>query len=309
MNQQLKAVKYILMTHDDHRSNRLHDTTFNLRVPFRPNSRGAYRVTLNEVLFNNTEALVEKDDYYQFTIDVEGQPTSKIFRYNVIKDLFIYNRNGSELGTVFQLLCDTASKRNDYIHDEIPDKWKLEYSLVKSDGTDYDGKSSGIETVFWMRIKRLTLDGRDVTKDITKATLQASENFCYLFNELFISKLPAEKDDEKPPSIADDDLKTGLFFQFYNMRLSGCYLYVINCPSIKTEVPTYNENNQGYSISALAYNLSDYHNAIIQGVSSMEGWTNDLSNFRIQLLNDQWNPVNLKSPIYVQITVDNAESP
>ena len=39
--------------------------------------------------------------------------------------------------------------------------------------------------------------------------------------------------------------------------------------------------------------------------SSMELVTNDLSNFRIELVNDQLEHVKIKTPLYLQITVSN----
>lgn len=39
--------------------------------------------------------------------------------------------------------------------------------------------------------------------------------------------------------------------------------------------------------------------------SSMEVVSNDLSNLRIELVNDQYEQVLIKSPMYIQITVSN----
>ena len=64
-----QAVKYILTTYNDGKTNKLYDSTFRLRPPFKPNSNGQYKVTINECLFLNNEPTLMKDvDYMEFII-------------------------------------------------------------------------------------------------------------------------------------------------------------------------------------------------------------------------------------------------
>ena len=94
-------------------------------------------------------------------------------------------------------------------------------------------------------------------------------------------------------------------FEFCNLRLGGAYFYVIDLPTVKTDVMTMNENNQCYSIVGCTKNTADNHNENVQFVSSMVGSINSLSDFRVRLLNDAFEPVRIRSPLYVQITISN----
>ena len=96
----------------------------------------------------------------------------------------------------------------------------------------------------------------------------------------------------------------GFEFEFYNLRIKGPYFYVLETPLLAT-IPTYNADNNGYNIVAMSYNEAEHHNSLIRMCSSMEIVTNDLSNFRVRLLNDQWEVVRIHEPLNVWITVTN----
>ena len=98
-----------------------------------------------------------------------------------------------------------------------------------------------------------------------------------------------------------------LFFQFCNLRIGGPYLYILDMPTLKADVMTMNELNQSYNITGMVKNTADNHNENIQFISSMEGWVNSLSNFRVRLLNDEFQPVKIRSPLSVQFTISNAD--
>lgn len=98
----------------------------------------------------------------------------------------------------------------------------------------------------------------------------------------------------------------GYYFKFYNPRFSGAYIYIADT-TINADVKTYNANNQAYNIVALSYNYASSHNSPIQCNSTMSGTSSDLSNLRIRLLNDQFEPVQIKESIYIQITVSNTD--
>ena len=68
---------------------------------------------------------------------------------------------------------------------------------------------------------------------------------------------------------------------------------------------TYNAANQGYNVVAGVYNQAAYHNSLIQMPSSMEVVANDLSNLRVELVNDQYEHVKIRCPMYIHLTVSN----
>lgn len=39
----------------------------------------------------------------------------------------------------------------------------------------------------------------------------------------------------------------------------------------------------------------------------MQGKVNSLANFRVRLLNDEFQPIKIRSPLYVQVTISNED--
>ena len=88
----VQAVKYILTTFQDGKTNKLHDSTFRLRPPFNPNSNGHYKVTINECLFQNNEATLIKDkDYLQFVI--YEKTGTNICEFTINKNIYTFDKN------------------------------------------------------------------------------------------------------------------------------------------------------------------------------------------------------------------------
>ena len=64
-------------------SNHFYDSTFSVPLDFKPNARGLYNITINEVMFRNDECLLEANkDWYKITITWSDDSTSSI-RYDV----------------------------------------------------------------------------------------------------------------------------------------------------------------------------------------------------------------------------------
>ena len=120
--------------------------------------------------------------------------------------------------------------------------------------------------------------------------------------------LPITDDNLKPALPATITSWTGHYlFEFCNIRLGGAYFYIIDMPTVKTDVMTMNENNQCYNIVGCTRNTADNHNENVQFISSMMGDIDSLSNFRVRLLNDNFEPVRIRSPLYIQITISNED--
>ena len=87
-----QAIKYILTTYNDGKTNKLYDSTFRLRPPFKPNSNGQYKITINECLFQNNEPTLMKDhDYLEFSIYKNGVKDPIINRFTITEDIFTVN--------------------------------------------------------------------------------------------------------------------------------------------------------------------------------------------------------------------------
>ena len=287
-----QAIKYILTTYNDGKTNKLYDSTFRLRPPFKPNSNGQYKITINECLFQNNEPTLMKDvDYLEFTIYKNGVKDPIINRFTITEDIFTF-KNVDEIKVLKAL------------------NYKRVISEIDSPSGDNKLKSSvlGIRQI---SIKSTESDDELVTKsyftqnfyleiffddiisiaDISKVSLKTSTNFGYLFNDL-------------RTEIFGEKSTSSFKFNFHNPRFGGPYLYILKTP-LQATVPTYNSLNQGYNVVACTYNPNGYHNSNVQMCSSMEVVSNDLSNFRIELVNDQYEPIRINTPIYLQITVSN----
>ena len=281
----VQAVKYILTTFQDGKTNKLYDSTFRLRPPFKPNSNGQYKVTINECLFQNNEATLVKDkDYLQFVIyDKTG---TNICEFTINRNIYTFDKND-------QVKAINAVKYSDSATDNYLERGGDPYIKQIS---IYNTETNNPLTDTFSQNFHISISFTDPTKfaDVAKVGLLTSTNYGYLLNDLRASEILGEK----------DTTKNCFNFYFHNPRLGGPYLYVLKTP-LQATVPTYNAINQAYNIVACTYNPNGLHNTNIQMCSSMEVVTNDLSNFRIALVNDQYEPVEINTPIYLQITVSN----
>ena len=281
-----QACVFILTTYDDGERNKFNDSTFRLRVPFKPNINWQYKVTINECLFKNNEPLLLKnEDYIEFEIiTTDGRILKQIFY--VSRDIIV-NSERDEVKAIKALSWSKTHKDNSFIYCIGSDNPITEISLVDEDGIDYADK---LKTYLKMILK---FDGINVRS----VAMRYSTNYGYLLNNLRSSDLMG--------NVINTDGVYTCEFSFNNPRLGGPYLYVLKTP-LHASVPTYNAVNQGYNVVACVYNTVGYHNQIIQMSSSMEVVAKDLSNLRIELVNDQYEKVDIKSPMYIQFTVSNA---
>lgn len=287
----VSGCKFILMSYEGN-GNHYWDTTFNLRVPFKPNSNGQYKVQINEAAVKNNEATLVGDlDYYELTIYVNGETTPRTLRFTCNKNIYTYRI--IDIDKVMSLL-DSTSDDFDNLKMTNTGTWIIDgedvnssYVTISVEVSDSGGRDSTGQ--YNINIEFPASSG--IRGNINRVDFNYSNNWAYILNNMN-TNVPGSKDGNK------------FTFSFYNIRLNGPYMYVLDTP-LTAVAPTYNVNNQGYNIVALTYNTSQIHNSCIQMCSSMECVTNDLSNFRIRLLNDQYDPVKIREPIYVQITVSN----
>ncbi len=281
-----QAVKYILTTYNDGKTNKLYDSTFRLRPPFKPNSNGQYKVTINECLFLNNEPTLMKDiDYMEFTIYKIGDKYPIINKFTITKDIFTFEK-ADQNKVIDAITYPTGSS-------------------LKNSGSEitqitvYSPEIENLQGKYFTQNFKIGVFTSTPADQISKITMKTSTNFGYLFNDL-----RTEIIGEKKTVTNSSGTTTGFYFDFYHPRLGGPYLYVLKTP-LQATVPTYNSLNQGYNVVACTYNPNGFHNQNVQMCSSMEVVTNDLSNFRIELVNDQYEPIRINTPIYLQITVSN----
>ena len=286
-----KAVKYILTTYDDGKSNNLYDSTFRLRPPFKPNSNGNYKVTINECLFQNNEpTLIKGQDYMEFTIYTkDGNKYSNKFVVN--KDLYTFDNKCIDQvlkSLNFSYLASTN------ISSEVSNIMSI---YIDEIGLYNSENEKPLTADYYTQNVTMKIKFNDSTtysiNDVSKVSLKTTTNYAYLLNNTNTEIFGELNSDGK-----------SFDFHFHNLRLGGPYLYVLKTP-LHATVPTYNSLNQGYNIVACCYNSNGYHNSNTQMCSSMEVVTNNLSDFRIQLVNDQYEPVKINTPLYLQITVSN----
>lgn len=300
MNPNVTARKVLLLTHESG-NNKYYDCSFTLRPTFRPNSRGQYKITVNEALFNNTEPFINKDDYIDFIIKSTTGDEYK-YRILVIRDYYLFKQGGAEWQTVIQLLKGTMGNipiqivkyKNGAPYTGLD--FTLTIKLIDDGGNSYTGTNRGVNPVMYYDVYGVILpDG-----DVESIKMHYSWGFVYLLNNTnnYITPIEIRNDTSNP-------VNNNYIFEFCNLRLGGAYFYVIDLPTVKTDVMTMNENNQCYNIVGCTKNTADNHNENVQFISSMAGSINNLSDFRVRLLNDNFDPVRIRSPLYLQITISN----
>ena len=325
----VNARKVVLLTREQG-NNHFWDTSFSLRVPFRGNTNGEYKVTINEALFNNTEPLICKGDWFEFTVYDQAGSTNK-FRWRVTmkKDYYLYKQGGPEWTAVINLLRGILGN-GDASHQELGSdyqkveryksewtdsdagphwgaettyNWTMKYELKNTDNSEFTGTNRGVNPIMYYDLSNFKDTSDADIPNIGKIEMKYSWGFAYIFNNTNSMITNISNNDEKPMNYEANHF----YFEFCNLRIGGPYGYVLLAPTIKTVVPTQNEANQAYSIVGFVKNTADNHNETVQFISSMEGNVNSLSNFRIQLLNDNFEPVRIRSPLYVNLTISNED--
>ena len=312
MNPYICARKVPLLTYESG-NNKFYDCSFTLRPTFKANSKGQYKITVNEALFNNTEPFVNKDDYIDFIVETN---LGSIFTYRIYvkKDYYLYRQGGAEWSAVINLLNGTDSnyteirrlrKEKDGTISEISDaSFTLKIELRNDNGTVFTASNRGVNPLMYYDVSNIKIP----TGTVTNVKIHYSWGFVYILNNSNNYILPIT-DDNLKPALPDkitswDD---HYLFEFCNIRLGGAYFYIIDMPTVKTDVMTMNENNQCYNIVGCTRNTADNHNENVQFISSMMGDIDSLSNFRVRLLNDNFEPVRIRSPLYIQITISNED--
>ena len=312
MNPYICARKVPLLTYESG-NNKFYDCSFTLRPTFKANSKGQYKITVNEALFNNTEPFVNKDDYIDFIVETDS---GSIFTYRIYvkKDYYLYRQGGAEWSAVIDLLKGTNSnyteirrlrKEKDGTISEILDaSFTLKIELRNDNGTVFTASNRGVNPLMYYDVSNIKIP----TGTVTNVKIHYSWGFVYILNNSNNYILPITDDNLKPALPTGIRDWTGHYlFEFCNIRLGGAYFYIIDMPTVKTDVMTMNENNQCYNIVGCTRNTADNHNENVQFISSMMGDIDSLSNFRVRLLNDNFEPVRIRSPLYIQITISNED--
>ena len=321
MNPYICSRKVPLLTYESG-NNKYYDCSFTLRPTFKANSKGQYKITVNEALFNNTEPLINKDDYIDFIIETDSN-VSYSYKINVKKDFYLYRQGGAEWQSVVLLLTGklgvninnyeysytkvirTKKDRDGNVletYDIDDNSFDLKLKLINDDGTEFNGTNRGVNPLMYYDVSNVaTPEGT-----VTSVKIHYSWGFVYILNNSNNYILPITDKNLKPSKPTEVTDWTGHYlFEFCNLRLGGAYFYVIDMPTVKTDVMTMNENNQCYNIVGCTRNTADNHNENVQFISSMMGDIDNLSNFRVRLLNDNFEPVRIRSPLYIQITISN----
>ena len=188
------------------------------------------------------------------------------------------------------------------------DYFDMQIYLKDEDNHTYNGSNRGVYPIMYYDICDVicrastgvnTYSENKTVKDIT---MKYSWGFCYILNDT--SSVIYRTTD---PDLIPSQNVGHYYFQFCNIRMGGPYEYILDVPTVKVDVMTMNEANQAYNIVGHVTNTADNHNENVQFISSMEGKVNALSNFRVRLLTDNFDPVKIRSPLTVMITVSNEE--
>lgn len=302
---QIQGNKIILTTFESG-SNHYYDSTFNLRPYIEPNSKGLYTVQINEFWFKNNEATLEAGDWIEFRFEYSDASSShrEVYRCTLKDGVNVYTYSEDEGKTSAIKVIDqlfSASNSSILNRERTVDgavQADSQCTSVTSASFRYkslDGAESKLSGSSWGMDWFVRLELDTTSRTYSKVSMSFSNNYCYLFNRL-AKEVTA-------------DLSTAgcAYFNFFGVRLSGPYIYLVDTSPLQSELRTINANNEIYNITALSYNSSFVHNSIIQGSSSMRMKTRDLTNLRIRLMNDQFDLVKIREPLYIQLTVTNDE--
>ena len=326
---QVKSCKVPLLTFNSGQ-NKFYDSTFSIPIPFAPNKHGAYNVEINEVIFANDEdTLIAGKDYLEYRVYYNRLSACSVVRYNVAqnvkttKDAHNYKKINGILNLNNAYLSEPVYsyyENGAYVDAAHKTTLKAELKTIA-----VDDKSGGTFKTSWStideksgrnpdyRVQVITAtafptptDGVIFTKDdIIKITLKASNNFLYLFGDLFDEKeLLVKPDYFVPEGFAADNGKR--YFEMFNLRYCGPIQYVLDT-NLNAVSKTVNENGQIYNVVAQTRNLAEFHNSLQQMNSTMTGTVKDMTNFRVRLLNDFFEPVKIYSPISINLTVSNSD--
>ena len=289
----VKKVHEITTSYDDGGTNKFYDFIDHIRIPFPPNRNGVYRVEINEVQFTNSEQTLMKDvDYFEYVIEYTDG-TSGSARYVMNRDIYSYieapNRNAIIRSLLGATNCVTRTLNNVSI---------VRITLRGSfDDTTWTNPidSTTAQDSFWnlMCFNVQIVPATD--KTISSVKMRFSTNFAYVLN-----CLSAEVKGVR--LVGSNEFE----FTFQNMRIAGAFIYILDT-NINADTKTYNSSNQAYNIMARTWNYGSVHNTPQQMNSTMSGTAADLSNLRFRILNDQYEPVQIKSPFMVTYTVSNAD--
>lgn len=116
--------------------------------------------------------------------------------------------------------------------------------------------------------------------------IEYSVSFGYIFNNINISQ-----------SSTNGEIIWRL------VRFNGPFNYIIKTNLIPV-VPTLNELGQTYNMTLLTYNVTSRLGEYVQMASTMQCVTKNITKLKIELVNDQGDPVKITTPIYIQVTVE-----
>lgn len=85
-------------------------------------------------------------------------------------------------------------------------------------------------------------------------------------------------------------------------RMMGPYMYIVTTNLIPL-VPTINEEGKKFNMTLLTYNTTGETADTVQMASTMQCITSNITTLRVKLIDDQGRPVELTSPMYIQLTV------
>lgn len=117
-------------------------------------------------------------------------------------------------------------------------------------------------------------------------TVSYSINFGYIFN-----------------NINKELTSTNKEIVFTNTRFIGPFTYIIRTNLIP-QVPTLNELGQTYNMTLLTYNVTSKLGDYVQMASTMQCITSNITSLKIELINDQGDPVKITTPMYIQVTIE-----
>ena len=289
-----KKVHEITTSYDDGGTNKFYDFTDHIRIPFPPNRNGVYRIEINEVQFTNSEQTLIKDvDYFEFKVTyADADHTTGTVRYTMRKDIYSYIEAPNRNDILKSLLGATT-----HVNSNLTNVGACTLSAYGSyDNSEWSGPmDASTQQNSFYNLMRFRANITPATgKTIESVEMSFSTNFAYVLNCMNAKIIGVHYQGNSYD------------FTFQNMRTAGAFIYILDT-NINADTKTYNSLNQGYNIMARTWNYGSVHNTPQQMNSTMSGTAADLSNLRFRILNDQYEPVLIKSPFMVTYTVSNAD--
>lgn len=314
--------KFVFMTYESG-INKFYNCKLPMKVNIPSGDFGIYHVVVNEVLFRTDIELLNEKDYIiidpnntvQVSILNEKDEPQETYNVALPKiELKIQNitKGLASLSIDYlnlDLLIGILQKTLEGIMINLSQSG--ESTTLQVPVTDFltitKNSLSGLGLRFILKSPDIIIDQAGIRYGIEIPTLNifkiesCSSNFRHIFPPL---QTTTSLSSQQKLALIDEQ---GDFINFNSIEILRCnfagpQMFLLNS-SAQTVCPISNEYAKQFNTCALSYNTNEETNSLIQMTSNVELTMKNTNDFKVWLTDNYGQSVKLKSPMYVQVTV------